>query len=116
LFTEIGIYSSKGQLYEPVDKKGLSYYREAKDGQILEEGITEAGSMASFVAAGTAYANYGVNLIPFTFTIRCSDRSAWATKSGWRATARPRVSSWARLPAARLSTAKDCNIRTDTAR
>jgi pyruvate dehydrogenase E1 component len=65
LFKEIGIYSSKGQLYEPVDKKGMSYYREAKDGQILEEGITEAGSMASFVAAGTAYANYGVNLIPF---------------------------------------------------
>jgi pyruvate dehydrogenase E1 component len=65
LFTEIGIYSSKGQLYEPVDKKWNSYYREAKDGQILEEGITEAGSMASFVAAGTAYANYGVNLIPF---------------------------------------------------
>ncbi len=55
----------KGQLYEPVDKKGLSFYHEAKDGQILEEGITEAGSMASFVAAGTAYANYGVNLIPF---------------------------------------------------
>ncbi len=65
LFTEVGIYSSKGQLYQPVDKKGMSYYREAKDGQILEEGITEAGSMASFVAAGTAYANYGVNMIPF---------------------------------------------------
>jgi pyruvate dehydrogenase E1 component len=65
LFTEAGIYSSKGQLYEPVDKKGMSYYREAKDGQILEEGITEAGSMASFVAAGTAYANYGINMIPF---------------------------------------------------
>jgi pyruvate dehydrogenase E1 component len=65
LFTEVGIYSSKGQLYEPVDKKGMSYYREAKNGQILEEGITEAGSMASFVAAGTAYANYGINMIPF---------------------------------------------------
>jgi len=65
LFTEVGIYSSKGQLYQPVDKKGMSYYREAKNGQILEEGITEAGSMASFVAAGTAYANYGVNMIPF---------------------------------------------------
>jgi pyruvate dehydrogenase E1 component len=65
LFSQVGIYSSKGQLYEPVDKKGLSFYHEAKDGQILEEGITEAGSMASFVAAGTAYANYGVNLIPF---------------------------------------------------
>jgi pyruvate dehydrogenase E1 component len=64
LFSQIGIYSSKGQLYEPVDSKGLSYYHEAKDGQILEEGITEAGSMASFIAAGTAYANAGVNLIP----------------------------------------------------
>jgi pyruvate dehydrogenase E1 component len=65
LFREIGIYSSKGQLYEPVDNKSLSYYKEAKDGQILEEGITEAGSMASFVAAGTAYASHGVNMIPF---------------------------------------------------
>jgi pyruvate dehydrogenase E1 component len=65
LFSQIGIYSSKGQLYEPVDKQGISFYHEAKDGQILEEGITEAGSMASFVAAGTAFANIGVNLIPF---------------------------------------------------
>jgi pyruvate dehydrogenase E1 component len=65
LFAQVGIYSSKGQLYEPVDKSGISFYHEAKDGQILEEGITEAGSMASFVAAGTAYSNYGVNLIPF---------------------------------------------------
>ena len=65
LFREIGIYSSKGQLYEPVDKKSLLYYHEAKDGQILEEGITEAGSMASFVAAGTAYATQGRYLIPF---------------------------------------------------
>jgi pyruvate dehydrogenase E1 component len=65
LFAQIGIYSSKGQRYEPVDKSGISYYHEATDGQILEEGITEAGSMASFVAAGTAYANYGVNMVPF---------------------------------------------------
>jgi pyruvate dehydrogenase E1 component len=66
LFSQIGIYSSKGQLYEPVDKDaGFSYYHEVEDGQILEEGITEAGAMASFVAAGTAYANHAVNLIPF---------------------------------------------------
>ncbi|MBI3417190.1 MAG: pyruvate dehydrogenase (acetyl-transferring), homodimeric type [Verrucomicrobia bacterium] len=65
LFREIGIYSPKGQLYEPVDKASLLYYHEAKDGQILEEGINEAGSMASFLAAGTAYANYGVHMIPF---------------------------------------------------
>jgi pyruvate dehydrogenase E1 component len=65
LFREIGIYSSKGQLYEPVDKKSLLYYHEAKDGQILEEGITEAGSMASFVAAGNSYATFGRYMVPF---------------------------------------------------
>jgi pyruvate dehydrogenase E1 component len=65
LFRQIGIYSSKGQLYEPVDSETLLYYQEAKDGQILEEGINEAGAMASFVAAGTAPANHGVNTIPF---------------------------------------------------
>ncbi len=65
LFREIGIYSPKGQLYEPVDRKTLLYYHETKDGQILEEGINEAGSMASFIAAGTAYANHGVHMIPF---------------------------------------------------
>ncbi len=65
LFRQIGIYSPKGQLYEPVDKESLLYYQEAKDGQILEEGINEAGSMASFVAAGSSYANLGVTMIPF---------------------------------------------------
>jgi len=65
LFREIGIYSSKGQLYEPVDIKSLLYYHEAKDGQILEEGITEAGSMSSFIAAGTSYATHGKYMIPF---------------------------------------------------
>jgi pyruvate dehydrogenase E1 component len=65
LFREIGIYSPKGQLYEPVDRNTLSYYHEAKDGQILEEGISEAGSMSSFIAAGTSYATHGVPMIPF---------------------------------------------------
>jgi pyruvate dehydrogenase E1 component len=65
LFREIGIYAHRGQLYEPVDKKSLLYYHETKDGQILEEGITEAGSMSSFIAAGTSYATNGVNMIPF---------------------------------------------------
>jgi pyruvate dehydrogenase E1 component len=65
LFRQIGIYSHLGQLYEPVDKDSLLYYKEAKDGQILEEGITEAGSMSSFIAAGTAYATHGINMIPF---------------------------------------------------
>lgn len=65
LFRQLGIYSSVGQLYEPVDRDSLLYYRESKDGQILEEGITEAGGMSSFIAAGTAYAAHGVNTIPF---------------------------------------------------
>jgi pyruvate dehydrogenase E1 component len=65
LFREFGIYASQGQHYKPVDSNTLLYYKEAQNGQILEEGITEAGSMASCLAAGTAYANYGVPMIPF---------------------------------------------------
>jgi pyruvate dehydrogenase E1 component len=67
LFRKFGIYSHFGQQYEPADSDVVLYYREAKDGQLLEEGITEAGSMASFSAAGTAYATHGVNTIPFFF-------------------------------------------------
>ena len=65
LFGQVGIYSSQGQLYEPVDKGNLLYYRESKDGQVLEEGITEAGSTASFIAAATSYAVHGQPMIPF---------------------------------------------------
>ncbi|HEY1221490.1 MAG TPA: pyruvate dehydrogenase (acetyl-transferring), homodimeric type [Bryobacteraceae bacterium] len=65
LFRQYGIYASQGQLYKPHDAEMFLYYKESKDGQILEEGITEAGSMASFAAAGTAYVNYGVEMIPF---------------------------------------------------
>ncbi|MEA2932579.1 MAG: pyruvate dehydrogenase component, partial [Actinomycetota bacterium] len=65
LFPEVGIYASTGQLYEPVDAHLLLSYKESKDGQILEEGITEAGSMASFTAAGTAYATHGTPMLPF---------------------------------------------------
>lgn len=65
LFRKCGIYAHCGQKYEPVDSHLFLYYRESKDGQILEEGITEAGSMASFTAAGTAAATFGVNTIPF---------------------------------------------------
>ncbi|MFO7974995.1 MAG: pyruvate dehydrogenase (acetyl-transferring), homodimeric type, partial [Candidatus Hydrogenedentota bacterium] len=65
LFREVGIYAHTGQLYEPVDSSSLLFYKEAKDGQILEEGITEAGSMSSFISAGTAYATHGLNIIPF---------------------------------------------------
>src|SRR3978361_950471 len=65
MFRQFGIYASQGQLYKPHDADILLYYKESKDGQILEEGITEAGSMASFTAAGTAYANYKLDMIPF---------------------------------------------------
>jgi pyruvate dehydrogenase E1 component len=65
LFRQVGIYSHVGQLYDPVDMDTLLYYKEAKEGQILEEGITEAGSISSFIAAGTAYATHGINTIPF---------------------------------------------------
>jgi pyruvate dehydrogenase E1 component len=65
LFRSVGIYAPEGQKYEPVDKESLIYYREEKDGQILEEGINEAGSMASFIAAGTSYSTHNVTMIPF---------------------------------------------------
>ena len=65
LFREVGIYASKGQLYEPVDRETLLFYNETKDGQILEEGITEAGAVSSFIAAATSYSAFGQYMIPF---------------------------------------------------
>ncbi|MFN3149964.1 pyruvate dehydrogenase (acetyl-transferring), homodimeric type [Bremerella sp.] len=65
MFRQVGIYAHSGQLYEPVDSDQLMYYKEAKDGQILEEGITEAGSMSSFISAGNSYSQHGINMIPF---------------------------------------------------
>ena len=65
MFRRLGIYSSVGQLYEPVDSDQVSFYHEDQKGQILQEGITEAGSMSSFIAAGTAYSCHGTNMIPF---------------------------------------------------
>jgi pyruvate dehydrogenase E1 component len=65
LFKEVGIYAALGQRYEPVDSDLVLSYREATDGQVLEEGITEAGSMASFQAAGTSYSTHGLPVIPF---------------------------------------------------
>jgi pyruvate dehydrogenase E1 component len=67
LFRQSGIYAAEGQNYDPVDKGSLLYYKESKEGAILEEGITEAGCMSSFIAAGTAYAVHGLNTIPFFF-------------------------------------------------
>ena len=65
LFALCGIYSSKGQLYEPVDASSTMFYKEARNGQLLEEGINEAGAMGSFIAAGSTYANLGLNMVPF---------------------------------------------------
>jgi len=65
MFRQLGIYSSVGQLYEPQDRDQIMYYKEDKSGQILEEGITEAGAMSSWIAAATAYSTHGVQMIPF---------------------------------------------------
>ena len=65
MFRQLGIYSFKGQLYEPVDSDQVMYYREDKKGQILQEGINEAGAMSSWIAAGSAYSTHGINMIPF---------------------------------------------------
>jgi len=65
MFRQLGIYSSVGQLYEPVDADQVMYYREEKNGQVLQEGINEAGAMSSWIAAATAYANHGQAMIPF---------------------------------------------------
>ncbi len=65
MFRQIGIYSSVGQLYTPQDSEQLMYYREDTKGQILEEGINEAGSLCSWIAAATAYSNHGINMVPF---------------------------------------------------
>ncbi|MEE8212151.1 MAG: pyruvate dehydrogenase (acetyl-transferring), homodimeric type [Acidiferrobacterales bacterium] len=65
LFRQLGIYSSVGQLYKPEDADQLMYYREDRKGQVIEEGISEAGSLCSWMAAGTAYSNHGVSMIPF---------------------------------------------------
>jgi pyruvate dehydrogenase E1 component len=65
LFRQVGIYSAVGQLYEPEDHDELLYYREAKEGQILEEGITEAGAVSSWIAAATAYSTHGAPMLPF---------------------------------------------------
>ena len=65
LFRQLGIYAHAGQLYDPVDSDQFLYYKEAKNGQILEEGINEAGAIASFIAAGMSYSNHGIHMIPF---------------------------------------------------
>jgi len=71
LFRQIGIYSALGQLYEPEDHEELLYYKEAKDGQILEEGITEAGAISSWLAAATSYSTHGIPMLPFYVYYSC---------------------------------------------
>ena len=87
LFRQLGIYSAKGQLYEPVDADQLMYYREDKRGQVLQEGINEAGAMSSWIAAGTAYSNHAVRMIPFyifysMFGFQRIGDLAWAAADG----------------------------------
>ncbi|GIT24849.1 MAG: hypothetical protein CM1200mP41_08930 [Gammaproteobacteria bacterium] len=65
MFRQLGIYSPFGQLYEPEDSDQLMYYREDQQGQVLQEGINEAGAMSSWMAAATAYANHGIAMVPF---------------------------------------------------
>lgn len=65
MFRQLGIYSSVGQLYRPVDADQVMYYREDRKGQILEEGINEAGAMSSWIAAATSYSNHGTSMVPF---------------------------------------------------
>ena len=65
MFRQLGIYSSVGQLYEPVDADQVMYYREDQKGQVLQEGINEAGAMSSWIAAATSYSNHGISMIPF---------------------------------------------------
>ncbi len=65
MFRQVGIYSPVGQRYQPQDSEQLMFYKEDEHGQILEEGITEAGSISSFIAAGTSYSAHGVQMVPF---------------------------------------------------
>ena len=75
LFRQVGIYSPHGQLYEPEDAGSMLYYREERDGQLLEEGITEAGAISSWVAAATSYSVHTSQCFRSTFSIRCSGSS-----------------------------------------
>ena len=91
-----------GQTYEPVDRDQLLYYKEAKDGQILNEGITEAGSMADFIAAATSYATHGEPMIPFYI---------FYSMFGWQRTGRPDVAARPTSSAAASSSAPPPAVR-----
>jgi pyruvate dehydrogenase E1 component len=90
LFRQIGIYSAVGQLYTPVDAETLMSYREDRKGQMLEEGINEAGSTCSWIAAATSYANHGIAMVPFYALARLPDgRHCRANHAGGRGPAAP---------------------------
>ena len=116
LFRQDGIYSHVGQLYEPVDMDTLLYYNEAQDGQILEEGITEAGALSSFIAAGTAYAKHRHqhdSVLHLLFDVRLPARRR--PDLGRRRLASARLPARRARPGARRWPAKACSIRTATA-
>ena len=116
LFRQFGIYSHAGQLYEPVDSDTVLYYREAKDGQILEEGITEAGSMSSFIAAATAHSQPRREHDPVLHLLLDVRLPADRRPAlGGRRHALPRASCWAARPAAPPWPARACSTRTATA-
>lgn len=115
LFRQVGIYSAQGQLYEPEDIGSVLAYREARDGQILEEGITEAGAISSWTAAGTSYSVNGLPMLPFyiyysMFGFQRIGDLIWAA-----ADQRTRAFSSAQRPGARRWAAKACSTRTATA-
>jgi pyruvate dehydrogenase E1 component len=114
MFRQLGIFSQVGQLYQPEDADQLMYYKEDKKGQILQEGINEAGAMSSWIAAATSYANHGEPMIPFyvyysMFGFQRVGDLAWAARTRARA-----ASSSAAPRGARRSTARACSTRTAT--
>ena len=111
MFRQLGIFSQVGQLYQPEDAEQLMFYREDKQGQILQEGINEPGAFSSWIAAATSYANHGVPMIPFyiyysMFGFQRVGDLAWAAGDCARA----------RLPARRHRRAHDAQRRGPAAR
>ena len=101
MFRQLGIYSHVGQLYEPEDAGQLMFYREDQKGQVLQEGITEAGAFSSWIAAATSYSNHDVQMLPSSSSTRCSASSGSAISRGQRATAARAGSCWEAPPGGR---------------
>jgi pyruvate dehydrogenase E1 component len=119
MFRSFGIYASMGQLYEPVDKDkenvAAPFYKEAKNGQLLEEGINEAGAMSSFIAAGSAYSTHGINTIPFYIYYSMFGPQRVGDLIWLAADMRVKAFCWAARRDAPRSTAKACSTKTATA-